>query len=131
MNTELYPPSEFVRDLDDCRTARLPPNALTSAQALFSRRYPDSGTFSYRYNRFVCIMSAASEGLPASLRERISRKDILGHHTIPAELLLALHEWFCGLPEDVMRTMPAPDWSQVEAIHDRLISESISCGAAQ
>src|SRR6266498_2612840 len=119
-----YPAKEFLDDFEAWRQMRkLRPhlNGFETAKVLFSMRYPEARCFSYRFNRFVCILQAVHGQLPALVQDRIAVPNggNLGGALVPEDLLLALHGWYCLLSEKEMREMPDPDWDAVLAIYDR------------
>lgn len=116
-----YPPKDFLRDFDEWTTKRLHPSGFENAKILFSIRYPQAKTFSYRFNLFVCILQAVHGELPALIHDRIAKSDggASGGASVPEDLLLALDEWYCSLTEKEMDRMPDPEWSEVLPIFDR------------
>lgn len=121
-NTDAYPPSEFLRDFRDWQLARARErDAFRRAEILFSRRYhPDLKTYVYRVNRFKCILRVSHQKLPQLIQDRIALRGGGEMDYIPQELLLALHEWYCGIPEGGMDAMPDPDWNTVLERFDEL-----------
>ena len=117
-----YPQPDFLRDFHEWHGSRIHPDGFEKAKILFSMRYPVQKIFLYRFNRFVCILQAVHHQLPSLIQDRIALKGKQDDGFVPDEILLALHEWYCGLPEDRMRSMPDPDWSAVLPIYDRLNS---------
>ena len=118
-----YPQSDFLRDFDEWQTSRIHPDGFEKGKILFSMRYPAQRIFSYRFNRFVCISQAVHQQLPSLIHDRIALRGFRNDGFVPEELLLALHEWYCHLSDDKMRTMPTPDWTEVLPIYDRLCGE--------
>lgn len=126
-----YPAKDFLDEFAIWRQMRASGqmrsrmNSFETAKVLFSMRYPERACFSYRFNRFVCILQAIHGELPALIQDRIAVPDggRSGGAFVPDDLLLALHEWYCLQSEEEMRRMPDPDWDAVLAIYDRL-SES-------
>lgn len=117
-----YPECDFLRDFAAWRTSfqRIPSNER--AKLIFSMRYgADADLFSYRFNRFICILDAIHKELPALIHDRIAFRNpsVKGAGLVPEELLLALHEWYCSLSDLRMRDMPDPEWGEVLAIFDR------------
>ena len=116
-----YPGKDFLVDFDAWKTTHLHLRDYDRANVIFSIRYPQKKAFSYRLNRFVCIMMAVHGELPALIQDRIALRDggNRGGGFVPDDLLLAMNEWYCSLSDSKMRTMPDPEWGAVLVIHDR------------
>jgi hypothetical protein len=120
-NTPDYPRAEFLRDFEEWQSSQIP-NGAQRAMALFSRRYSDGKIFAYRFKRFVRVIGSVASNIQQLVQDKIVRIDEHGNRQIPQELLLALHEWYCGLDDDKIQTDSPPDWGVVMKIYDRLKS---------
>ena|ERR1017187_1939407 len=118
--TACYPPSEFLRDFEEWQKSRMHHDPFVRAKLLFSVRYPQQKIFAYRFNRFGCVVKSSHTQLPALIQDRIALPGKDGSGYVPEELLLALHDWYCGLSDAAICSMPAPDWSAVLEIYERL-----------
>src|ERR1035437_2974486 len=124
-NTPDYPRTDFLRDFGEWDASKIP-NGAERADFLFSRRYcSDQKDFAYRFNRFACVIRSVGRKVDQLGRDKIVTFDKDGSRKVPQFLLLALHEWYCGVNDKTMQTMPDPDWSTVMKIYDRLKSEEI------
>jgi len=122
-NTPLYPRDEFLRDFEDWQASKIP-NGQLRAVELFVRRYPDEKIFAYRYNRFAAIIGNIASNLSQLTQDKIVIFGEQGSQHVPQELLLALLEWYCGVDDNTMKTMPKPDWVAVMKIYDGLKSRN-------
>jgi hypothetical protein len=121
-NTDAYPPVEFLRDFQEWQLFRnRERDIFERAKSVFSRRYfPDLTTYIYRVNRFICILRVIHKQMPQLIQDRIALSRGGEMDYVPQELLLALHEWYCGVPESGMDAMPDPDWNAVLERYDQL-----------
>jgi hypothetical protein len=118
--TSNYPSDEFLRDFEEFQSSQIP-NGEERAHFLFTRRYyPDKKAFAFRFNRFVRVVGSVASNIEQLVQDKIVTFDKDGKRQVPQELLLALHEWYCGVDEKNIQTMPPPNWSAVMKIYDRL-----------
>lgn len=122
----VYPRTDFLRDFEQWRASRIHPDGFQKAKILFSIQYPAQKIFLFRFNRFVCVLRTVHQQLPSLIHDRIALKGSRDDGFVPDDLLLALHEWYCELSDQQMRTMPDPDWGAVLPIYDRLCATSES-----
>ena len=124
-NMDDYPPSEFLRDFREWQLAHnRESDIFQRARILFSRRYdPDLKAYLYRVNRFICILRVIHDQLPRLIQDRIALSGGGEIDYLPQELLLALHEWYCGISESDMHAMPDPDWNAVLVRYDQLLKK--------
>jgi hypothetical protein len=116
-----YPHKDFLDDFAAWKTSYLHLPGTARAKLLFSIRYPRKKVFSYRFNRFVCIMHSIHNDLPALIQDRVALSDggDKGGGLIPDGLIIAMLEWYCSLSEEQMEAMPDPDWVVILDIYDR------------
>lgn len=121
-NTDAYPPGEFLRDFREWQLFRnRERDIFERAKSVFSRRYsPDLKAYIYRVNRFICILRVIHKQMPQLIQDRIALSSGGEMDYVPQELLLALHEWYCGVSESGMDAMPDPDWNAVLERYDQL-----------
>lgn len=121
--TSGYPREEFLRDFEEWQSSQIP-NGEKRAHFLFTRRYyPNEKAFAYRFNRFARVVGSIASNIEQLVQDKIVTFDKNGKRQVPQMLLLALHEWYCGVDDETMRTMPSPDWGAVMKIYDRLKAE--------
>ena len=121
-NTDAYPVSDFLRDFREWELARSRErDVFQRARILFSRRYHlDLKAYIYRVNRFICILRVIHRQLPQLIQDRIALRGSGQMDYVPQELLIALHTWYCAIPESAMDAMPDPDWDSVLKHFDQL-----------
>ena len=114
-----YPPKDFLRDFAAWHKAPKHRGSQEAAKFVFSLQYgKHQDVFSYRFNRFICIMDALHTQLPALVHDRIALSDGGKGGLVPEPLMLALHQWYCSLTNEQMQVMPDPDWNAVLEIYD-------------